>query len=119
MPIEKKGPDGNTLGVIRESNRESGSNGASQGQRHLARVSPGGTGSTEHLMGNTAKEARVRWCGDVTKRDEECGSRWMLEMDLSDKRKKGEPEGKFMDAVKEDKLVKGMSEEDREGLWIK
>ena len=69
---------------------------------------------TAHVrrFGDKAREARLRWFGHVRRRDEEYVGRKMLEMDLPDRRRKGRPKRRFMDAVKEDMQMMGAVEEE-------
>ena len=55
------------------------------------------------------REGRLRWYGDVMRRDQEYIGRRVMEMELPGKRKRGRPTRRFLDVVKEDmgKLVQG------------
>ena len=55
---------------------------------------------------------RLRWFGHVRRRDEAYAGRRMLEIDLPGRRKRGRPKRIFMDAVKEDMIEMGVTEED-------
>lgn len=55
------------------------------------------------------REARLRWFGCLRRKD--IGGR-MMEMELPGRRKKGRPKRRFLDAVKEDKRLAGVTEED-------
>ncbi|KAK4309959.1 hypothetical protein Pmani_018426 [Petrolisthes manimaculis] len=59
-----------------------------------------------------ARETRLSGYGHVQRRDREYVGRWMLEMELPDKRKRGRPKRRFMDAVTEDMREVGVMEED-------
>ncbi|KAK4307254.1 hypothetical protein Pmani_020967 [Petrolisthes manimaculis] len=64
-------------------------------------------------FGDKAREARLRWFGHVQRRDGEYVGRRMLEMDPPGRRKRGRPKRRFMDAVKDIRMV-GVTEEDVE-----
>ena len=46
------------------------------------------------------REGRLKWYGHVKRRDQEYVGRKMMEMELSEKRKRGRPKRKFLDVVK-------------------
>lgn len=59
-------------------------------------------------MWDKAREARLRWFGHV-RRDKEYVGRRMLDKGLPGRRKRGRPKRRFMDAVKGDMLVVGVT----------
>ena len=65
-------------------------------------------------FGDKAREARLRWFGHVQRRDAGYIGRKMLKMELPNKCKRERPKRKFMDTVREDMQVVGMTEEDTE-----
>ena len=48
------------------------------------------------------REGRLRWYGNVMRRDQEYMGRKMMEMELLGKRRRGRPRRRFLDVVKED-----------------
>ena len=76
----------------------------------------------EHIverLGMKMREDRLRWYGHVMRRDQEYVGRKMMEMELPGKRKKGRPQGRFLDVVKEDMEEVGAKETDIEDrkMW--
>ncbi|KAI5609084.1 hypothetical protein C0J50_6086, partial [Silurus asotus] len=76
---------------------------------------------TAHVgrFGDKVREAIFRWFGHVQRRDTEYIGRRMLRLELPGSRKRGRPRRRFIDVVKEDMQVVGVTEayvEDR-GLW--
>ena len=70
-------------------------------------------------LGMKMREGRLRWYGQVMRRDQEYVGRKMLEMKLPGKRRRGRPKKRFLDAVKEDMRevsVKETDVEDRK-MW--
>ncbi len=69
---------------------------------------------TAHVrkFGDKAREARLRWFGHVRRREEEYVGNRMLDKALPGRRRRGRPKRRFMDAVKEDMQVVGVTEED-------
>ena len=70
-------------------------------------------------LGIKMREGRLRWYGDVMRRDQEYVGKKMMEMELPGKRRRGRPKRKFLDVVKEDMKevgVKEMDIEDRK-MW--
>ena len=65
-------------------------------------------------LGQKVREARLRWYGHVRRREVGYIGRRMLEMELPGKRRKGRPKRRYMDAVREDMRVVGVTEEDAE-----
>ena len=53
-------------------------------------------------LGMKMREGRLRWYGHVMRRDQEYVGRKMMEMELPKKRKRGRPNRRFLDVVKED-----------------
>ncbi|XP_063849720.1 uncharacterized protein LOC135094103 [Scylla paramamosain] len=71
---------------------------------------------TTHVpwFGDKAREARLRCFGHIRRSDEGYVGRRMLDMDLPGRRKRGRPKRRFMEAVKGDMQVVGVTEEDTE-----
>ena len=67
-------------------------------------------------LGMKMREGRLRWYGDVMRRDQKYAGRKMMEMELPGKRRRGRPKKKFVDVVKEDMGEVGAKETDVEGL---
>ena len=66
-------------------------------------------------LGTKMREGRLRWYGDVMRRDQEYVGRKMMEMELPGKRKRGRrPKRRFLDVVKKDMGEVGAKEEDVE-----
>ena len=65
-------------------------------------------------FGEKTREARLRWCGHVLRKDYEYIGRRLLLMELSGQRKRGRPKRRFMDAVREDMAEVEVTEEDAE-----
>ena len=57
---------------------------------------------THRWEGEKTREARLRWYGNVRRKDDGYIGRRMLRMELQGKRKRGRPKRRFMDVVKED-----------------
>ena len=59
---------------------------------------------TAHIQcfGEKVREARLRWFGNVQRRDGEYICRRMMRLDLPGRRPRGRPNRRFMDVVKED-----------------
>ena len=81
-----------------------------------------GTVKVERL-GMKMREGRLRWYGNVMRRDQEYIGRKMVEMELPGRRKRGRLKGRFLDVVKEDMGERdgrykqdGLEKEDR--LWL-
>ena len=51
-------------------------------------------------LGMKMREGRLRWYGDVMRRDQEYVGRKMMEMELPEKRRRGRPKRRFSDIVK-------------------
>ena len=70
-------------------------------------------------LGMKMREGRLRWYGDVMRRDQEYVGRKMMEMELPGKRKRGRSKRRFLDAVKEDMREVGANETDVEDrkMW--
>ncbi|KAG2462952.1 YSM6 protein, partial [Polypterus senegalus] len=66
-------------------------------------------------------EARLRWFGQVLRRDAKYIGRRMLRIELPGKRKRGRPKRRFMGVVREDLQVMGVTEQDSEDrkIWKK
>ena len=60
------------------------------------------------------REGRLRWYGNVMRRDQEYVGRKMMEMELPGKRKRERPKRRFLDVVKEDVAEVGAKETDVE-----
>ena len=70
-------------------------------------------------LGMRMREGRLRWYGQVMRRDQEYVGRKMMEMELPGKRRRGRPKRRFLDVVKEDMGEVGVREtvvEDRK-MW--
>lgn len=65
-------------------------------------------------FGDQAREARLRWFGQVQRRDSDCVGKRMLRFMLPERRPRGRPKRRFMDLVKDDMRVVGVSEADAE-----
>ena len=70
-------------------------------------------------LGMKMREGRLRWYGHVMRRDQEYVGRKIMEMELPEKRKRGRPKRRFLDAVKEDMREVGVKETDVEDrkMW--
>ena len=72
-------------------------------------------GSTRvRRLGDKVREARLRWFGHVQRREEGYIGRRMLGMEIPGRRKRGRPKRRFMDVVREDMRVVGVTEEEAE-----
>ena len=69
-------------------------------------------------LGMKVREGRLSWYGHVMRRDQEYVGRKMMEMELSGKRKRGRPNRRFLDVVKEDMGEVGAKETDVEDRKI-
>ena len=70
-------------------------------------------------LGMKMREGRLRWYGDVMRRDQEYVGRKIMEMKLPEKKRRGRSKRRFLDVVKEDMKevgVKEMDIEDRK-MW--
>ena len=63
-------------------------------------------------FGEKTREARLRWCGHVRRKDDWYIGRRVLRMELPGQRKQGRPKMRFMDVVKEDMAEVEVTEED-------
>ncbi|XP_051788831.1 uncharacterized protein LOC127529414 [Erpetoichthys calabaricus] len=72
-------------------------------------------------LGDKVREARLCWFGHVQRRDAGYIGRRMLRIELPGKRKRGRPKQRFMDVVREDMQVMGVTEQDAEDrkIWKK
>ena len=77
----------------------------------------GSTVKVEQL-GMKITEGRLRWYGHVMRREQEYVGRKMMEMELSEKRKKWRPKRRFLDAVKEDMGEVGAKKTDIENRTV-
>lgn len=62
--------------------------------------------------GDKVREARLRCCGHVQKRDSEDTGKMILNMEVEDRMKRGKQQTRFMDVVKENTKRVGVTEED-------
>ncbi|KAK2880212.1 hypothetical protein Q8A73_022910 [Channa argus] len=71
---------------------------------------------TAHVrcFGDKVREARLRWFGHVQRRNCEYIGRRMLRLELPGRRSRGRPKRRFMDVVREDMKLFGVSVEDAE-----
>ena len=58
------------------------------------------------------REARLRWYGHVQRKEEEYIGKRMMKMELPCRRRRGRPKRTYIDVVKEDMTVVGVTEED-------
>ena len=63
-------------------------------------------------FGEKPREARLKWYGQLRRKDDGYIGRRMLRMELPGKRKRGRPKRRFMDVVKEDMAEVEVTEED-------
>lgn len=63
-------------------------------------------------FGGKAREARLRWFGHVLRRDSGYIGQRMLTMDLPGRRRRGRPQCRFLDVVREDMVMAGVTVED-------
>ncbi|XP_051788414.1 uncharacterized protein LOC127529327 [Erpetoichthys calabaricus] len=72
-------------------------------------------------LGDKVREASLRWFGHVQRRDAGYIGRRILRIELPGKRKRGRPKRRFMDVVREDMQVMGVTEHDVEDrkIWKK
>ena len=63
-------------------------------------------------FGDKTRKARLRWYGHLRRKDDVYIGRRMLRMELPGKRKRGRPNRRFMDVVKEDVAEVEVTEED-------
>ena len=63
-------------------------------------------------IGDKVREARLRWYGHVQRRNAEYIGKRMLCLELPGKRRRGRPKTRFMDVVREDMRVVGVSDRD-------
>ncbi|KAF3699483.1 hypothetical protein EXN66_Car015170 [Channa argus] len=71
---------------------------------------------TAHVrcVGDKVREDILRWFGHVQRRNCEYIGRRMLRLELPGRRSRGRPKRRFMDVVREDMKLVGVSEEDAE-----
>ena len=62
-------------------------------------------------LGDKLRDARLRWCGHVKKREGYMGKR-MIEMAVSGRRKRGRPRRRWMDLARKDMERVGAKEGD-------
>ncbi|MBN3293353.1 YSM6 protein, partial [Polypterus senegalus] len=72
-------------------------------------------------LGGKVREVRLCWFGYVQRRDAGYIGRRMMRIELSGKRKRGRSKRRFMDVVREDMQVMGVTEQDDEDrkIWKK
>ncbi|XP_051790978.1 uncharacterized protein LOC127529870 [Erpetoichthys calabaricus] len=72
-------------------------------------------------LGDKVREVRLSWFGHVQRRDAGYIGRKMLRIELPGKRKRGRPKRRFMDVVREDMQVMGVTEQNTEDrkIWKK
>ena len=75
-------------------------------------------------LGDKFREARLRWYGQVQRRNAEYIVKRMFCLKLPGKRRRGRPKTRFMDVVREDMRVVGVSDRDMSSrrncrLWIR
>ena len=63
-------------------------------------------------IGDKVREARLRWYGYMQRRNAEYIDKRMLCLELPGKRRRGRPKTRFMDVVREDMRVVGVSDRD-------
>ena len=63
-------------------------------------------------IGEKTREARLSWYGHLRRKYDGYIGRRMLRMELTGKRKRGRPNRRFMDVVKEDMVEVEVTEED-------
>ncbi len=69
-----------------------------------------GTAHTEKIS-DKLRESRLRWYGHMIRREEDHVGKRMLEMKPPGKRRRGRPARRYVDMIKEDMAVAGVSEE--------
>jgi len=86
----------------------------SLGVTRLDRIRNDHIRGTAHVakFGEKVREARLRWFGHVLRRGVRYIGQKMLRMGLPGGRKRGRPKRRFLDAVREDMKVVGLTEED-------
>lgn len=62
------------------------------------------------FFGDEVKETRLKWFGHAQKRDSECTAQGLLTMEVSDKKKRGRPQRKFMGALEEGMQIVAVTE---------
>ena len=84
------------------------------GVTKLDRIRNGPIRGTAHVrkLEDKVREARLRWYGHVQRREEEYIGRRMLKMELPGRRRRGRPKKTYIETVKEDMAVAGVTEED-------
>ena len=65
----------------------------------------------EHL-----RQKRLRWLGDIVRRDEEMEIKKVLELKIEGRRKRGRPVKRWIDVVEEDMRKRGVVQQDT-GDW--
>lgn len=63
-------------------------------------------------LGDTVREERWRWIGHVLGRDSENIGQRILEMELTENRRRGRPQRRFVDMVKEDMEIVDVKREE-------
>ena len=87
---------------------------SSLGVKRLDKVRNGHIRGTAHVakFGEKVREVRLRWFGHVLRRGVRYIEQKMLRMGLAGGRKRGRHKSRFLDAVKEDMKVVGLTVED-------
>ena len=63
----------------------------------------------KQIRGTNRKERRLKWYGHVMRREEHYVGRRAMEMKVQGRRKRGRPERRWLDKVKDDVDEKGLS----------
>ncbi|XP_068229379.1 uncharacterized protein [Palaemon carinicauda] len=60
-------------------------------------------------LSDKIQESRLRWCGHVMRRDEQYIGRRVMEMEVQETGRRGGPNRRWMDCIKDDFLSKGLT----------